>query len=201
MNSLFSSTALKIRCKSRKILSALLLLTLCLGAFTVDAKSKIAKDSTGERVVQAAQVAPQQAIIDGDLGGVKSPALRTRNVIIPFRKIGAIGPLGLRGIQGSVSLPFSIRSDEVVLAAKLRINYNYSPSLLPELSHIQVMMNDEVISVIPLPKEKNLNNEYEVNIDSRYFTDYNKLIIFLLNNALWSDRLQFRPSRPKRFML
>lgn len=198
MNSLFSSTALKIRCKSRKILSSLLLLTLCLGAFTVDAKSKIAKDSTGERVVQAAQVAPQQAIIDGDLGGVKSPALRTRNVIIPFRKIGAIGPLGLRGIQGSVSLPFSIRSDEVVLAAKLRINYNYSPSLLPELSHIQVMMNDEVISVIPLPKEKNLNNEYEVNIDSRYFTDYNKLMFRLighytyrcedpLHSSLWAN--------------
>lgn len=181
--------------KRRTLLSSMLVALLCLGAIGAEAKSKKVIESA-----RGSDVQEELSLATGETGTSPSKTAypRSRHVSIPLRKIGAIGPLGLRGVQGSVALPFSVRSDEVVVGAKLRINYNYSPALLPELSHIQVVMNDEVAAVIPLPKDKNLNNSREIDIDSRYFSDYNKLMFRLighytyrcedpLHSSLWAN--------------
>jgi hypothetical protein len=49
---------------------------------------------------------------------------------------------------------FSIRADQVVTSAKLKINYAYSPALIPQLSHINVMVNEQVAATIPVPTEQ-----------------------------------------------
>lgn len=105
-----------------------------------------------------------------------------RQLNLSFRQMGQLTPIKLRGIDGSATLPFAIRSDEIVVGAKLKFEYHYSPSLIPELSHLQVMMNEEIVAVIPLPKDKILQNKREIEIDPRLFTDYNKLRFALIGH-------------------
>lgn len=68
-------------------------------------------------------------------------------------QLGTLYPINLRGVDGSDSFEFGVRDDQVVTAARLKLTYAYSPSLLPELSHINVLVNDQVAASIPLPKE------------------------------------------------
>lgn len=105
-----------------------------------------------------------------------------RKLTLTFRQMGFVQPIKLRGIDGSTSLPFSIRSDEVVVAAKLKFEYHYSPSLLPELSHLQIFMNEEIVNVLPLPRDKILQNRRDIDIDPRLFSDYNKLRFALIGH-------------------
>ena len=158
---------------------AVFLLAACLtfNVADVEAKSKKSKEQRAEtEEIQETAAPPDETV------PTKKLPSGLRHISIPLKKLGAQGPVGLRGVQGSFTLPFSIRSDEVVLAAKLKMKYNYSPSLLPELSHLQVLMNDEVSAVIPLPKDKYLGNSREIDIDSRFFTDYNKLMFRLIGH-------------------
>jgi len=57
-------------------------------------------------------------------------------------------------VQGEGSLPFSVRKDEVVTGGKVDLSFAYSPALIPDLSHLTVLINGEVLGSIPLPKDK-----------------------------------------------
>lgn len=105
-----------------------------------------------------------------------------RQIDLSFKEMGYIEPIRLRGLEGSASMPFSVRADEVVTSAKLKFEYTYSPSLLPELSHLQVFINEEIVAVIPLPRDQILQNKREINIDPRLLTDYNKLRFALIGH-------------------
>ncbi|HTU57461.1 MAG TPA: cellulose biosynthesis cyclic di-GMP-binding regulatory protein BcsB, partial [Polyangiales bacterium] len=68
------------------------------------------------------------------------------------------------------------RGDEVIGAARLRLRMTYSPAMLPQLSHLKVSLNGQVIAAVPLPAEQaGREIEREVVLDPRYFTDYNQL--------------------------
>lgn len=73
---------------------------------------------------------------------------------LTLKQVGAGAPLRLDGTPEGEVLWFGIRDDEVVNRARLRVRFTASPALISELSHIKVLMNEEVIAVIPLPKEK-----------------------------------------------
>lgn len=105
-----------------------------------------------------------------------------RVVSLTFKQMGAWSSLKLRGVDGSQSLPFTIRSDEVVVSAKLRIAYDYSPALLPELSHLKILLNERVVAVEGLPQNKSVGNSREINIDPRLFNERNELRFNLIGH-------------------
>ncbi len=93
-----------------------------------------------------------------------------------FEELGANYPLTLSGSGGSMALSFGVHGDELVTAARARITYTYSPSLLPHLSHIKVLLNDEVLAILPLPQEEaGQPTTREVTLDPRFLTDFNRL--------------------------
>lgn len=108
--------------------------------------------------------------------------MQQRVASFTFKQLGAGAPIRLRGVDGPAALPFSIRSDEVVVAAKLKLMYSYSPSLLAELSHLNVMLNGEIVSTVPLPRDRNLANTREIDLDPRFFTDYNNIRFRLIGH-------------------
>lgn len=107
---------------------------------------------------------------------------RQRVVSLTFRQIGAWSSLRLRGVDGSQTLGFSIRADEVVVGAKLRIAYDYSPALLPELSHLRILLNDRIVAVEPLPQGRGVGNAREVALDPRVIGEYNELRFNLIGH-------------------
>ena len=104
-----------------------------------------------------------------------SEVVGQRVISLSLKQMGAWSAVNLRGVDASRTLAFSIRADEEVVAAKLRLSYDYSPALIPELSHLRVLLNERTTMLEGLPKDKGLANVREVNLDPRLFTDVNYL--------------------------
>lgn len=113
---------------------------------------------------------PVEEIVDSSKASAKQ-----RVVSLTFKQMGAWSSIKLRGVDGYQSLQFPIRADEVVVGAKLRMAYDYSPALIPELSHLQISLNERVVAVEGLPKDKGVGNSREINLDPRLFGDLNSL--------------------------
>lgn len=107
---------------------------------------------------------------------------KQRLVSLTFKQLGAWSAIKLRGVDGAQTLYFPIRADEVVVAAKLRIAYDYSPALIPELSHLKISLNDRFATVLALPKDKGVGNSREIDIDPRWFFDLNYLRFKLIGH-------------------
>ncbi|MFZ4478518.1 MAG: cellulose biosynthesis cyclic di-GMP-binding regulatory protein BcsB [Rhodoferax sp.] len=105
----------------------------------------------------------------------RSSPPKQRVVSYTFKQMGAWSAIRLRGVDGSQTLAFPVRANEVVVAAKLRIAYDYSPALIPELSHLKISLNDRFAAVLPLPKDKGVGNIRDIDIDPRWFFDMNYL--------------------------
>ena len=84
----------------------------------------------------------------------EAPPAAGRSYEVTFRQLGALFPLQLRGVQGTGGVQFGVRGDEVVTRARLHLNYAYSPALLPEISHLRVLVNEQVVATIPVPNEQ-----------------------------------------------
>lgn len=121
---------------------------------------------------------------------------------ITFAQLGA-PTLELRGTRPSATVNLGVRGDEVVMAAKLRLRFTYSPALLPQLSHLRVSLNDQVLAALALPADQSGREiEREVALDPRYFTDYNQIRFDLIghyamecedstHSSLWATLSQF----------
>ncbi len=109
-------------------------------------------------------------------------APKTRQVSLSFKQMGAWSSVNLNGADGSRTLNFSIRADEVVTSARLKLQYDYSPSLIPELSHLRILVNEHVAAVDVLPQGKNIANSREYDLDPRLFTDVNFLRFNLIGH-------------------
>ena len=121
-----------------------------------------------------------------------------RTATLSFRDLGALDPLQLRGVEGQNGVPFAVRADEVVTAANLHIVYSYSPSLLPDISHLKVIVNGETAATLPLPKaQAGMLLQRDVPIEPRLLTEFNHVNVALIghytkqcedpsNSALWA---------------
>jgi len=88
-----------------------------------------------------------------------------RRVRASLRDLQIQHSLRLRGVQGEVGIPFGSRADEVLTSGNLVLDFGYSPHMLPDLSSLTVMVNDEVIRSIPLPRSGADRTRVEVPID------------------------------------
>ncbi len=124
-----------------------------------------------------------KTVSDLDLN-IESDSVRNsrRLVSMSFKQMGAWSAIKLRGVDGARTLAFPIRTDEVVVSAKLKLEYDYSPALIAELSHLKIQLNDKIISVESLPQSKGLANSREFNIDPRLFRDLNELRFTLIGH-------------------
>ncbi|GAB2729290.1 cellulose biosynthesis cyclic di-GMP-binding regulatory protein BcsB [Melaminivora jejuensis] len=102
---------------------------------------------------------------------------------VSLRQLGAVFPLQLRGVQGSSGVQFGVRGDEVVTEARLHLNYAYSPALLPDISHIRVLVNEQVVETIPVPREQGGESlQRTIEIPTRLIGEFNRLNLELIGH-------------------
>ncbi|WP_300088555.1 cellulose biosynthesis cyclic di-GMP-binding regulatory protein BcsB, partial [Rhodoferax sp.] len=113
-----------------------------------------------------------------------SPAVlaQQRLVSLSFKQLGAWSAVNLRGTDGSRTLGFNVRADEMVVGAKLKLRYDYSPALIPELSHLRVLLNETVVQVEGLPAGQHLGNTRDIDLDPRLMADQNFLRFNLIGH-------------------
>lgn len=150
---------------------------------------------------------PAMADTPPDLPDVETVPVEPKKVQIPthtrtltFEQLGTRQALPLRGAKSSVGVGFGVRSDELVVDARLRVGYVYSPSMIDRLSHIKVYLNDEVVGILPITKERGGEQvTHELSLDPSLISDYNNLRLQLighyvldhcedpLHGSLWVD--------------
>lgn len=106
-----------------------------------------------------------------------SPIPGQRTVSLNLRQMGAWSPPRLSGVAFNRYLAFNIRPDETVVAATLKLGYDYSPALLPDLSHLVIGLNGSNVALISMPQQgRNLGNLREIPIDPALFKPRNELL-------------------------
>lgn len=107
----------------------------------------------------------------------------TADEVLTLKDFGAGEPLRLTGTIDGEALWFGIRADQIVTRAALKLQYSFSPALIPELSHLKVLLNKEVVAVIPLPKEKaGAEQTEELALDPRFLASSNNLTFQLVGH-------------------
>ena len=100
-----------------------------------------------------------------------------------LKQLGAGYTMHLRGIEGSDSVSFDVRADQVVTKARLNLEYSYSPALLSDLSQINLMINDQVAASLPVPKETAGTLQQQVlDIPPHLITEFNRLTLQLIGH-------------------
>jgi hypothetical protein len=93
------------------------------------------------------------------------------------------GALALQGVQSSAQINLGTRGDEAVVGARLHLRFTYSPSMLPELSHLRVSINGQVVAALALPKsDAGREVERDLPLDAVYFSDYNEIRFDLIGH-------------------
>lgn len=98
-----------------------------------------------------------------------------RTVAMTLEDLKVSRPLRLIGSSGEAGIPVNLRQDEVVTQAQLTLNFAYSPQLLADLSHLTVLLNDEVVGTVPLTPDGAGGVVVTLPIDPGLFTSENRL--------------------------
>ena len=156
--------------------SMMWLLTICF--FAVVAMSM---SSPAESKSRKAKEVIEQPIAAVDTEKALVPKGRVAS--LTFKQMGAWSALKLRGVDGSRTLAIPVRADEVVVAAKLYLAYDFSPSLNPELSSLKVSVNSKVAMLDPLPRGNTVGIKREVNLNPAAFDENNYLNVDFLGQT------------------
>jgi len=155
----------------------------------------------GPTAAQSAASAPAAVPAQGAATPVPTtPAVPTRTQVLTLAQMGANYAIPLRGVDPDHTLNVGIRLDEVVTAARLKLVFTYSPSLVYPLSHLKIRLNDEVVATIPLDQEHAGQQITRViDLDPRFFTDFNRINVQMIahytldhcedpdHSSLWAD--------------
>jgi len=123
-----------------------------------------------------------------------------RTQTLTFAQMGANYTIPLRGVDPDRTVNVGVRLDEVVTAAKLKLVFTYSPSLVYPLSHLKIRLNDEVVATLPLDQQHaGQQISREIDLDPRLFTDFNRINVQMIahytldhcedpyHSSLWTD--------------
>lgn len=127
---------------------------------------------------------------------------------LPSKRVKPVNP--------PMKIRFGLRGDELVTRAVFKIRFAHSAALMPNESHLRVLLNDQVIGVVPLTKSSaDRENRLEIALEPQKIEVFNTLSLeFIghyvndcedpLHDGLWLDvmrgsevQLETRPARVK----
>lgn len=110
--------------------------------------------ANGQSVTPLPTTEPDQARHSTSLPLAGGPSVEMRQAqtrILALNNLGQRSALELAGVEDSRTLAFGIPQDKNVIAAQLRLNLKASAELLENLSHLSILLNDEVVGTLKLP--------------------------------------------------
>ena len=80
------------------------------------------------------------------------------------------------GLGGLQSLQFTLPRNQLVTKAHLELVFTPSPALLPQVSHLRVYLNDELMQVVPIqPQSPGKPQSQSVALDPAFLSTYNRI--------------------------
>ena len=75
--------------------------------------------------------------------------------VFQLHDLGVPDAIIFRGVAASRDIAFALPQTEVPQHATLNLNYAFSPGLIPQISHLNVLLNGVLVSSFPMPDNKN----------------------------------------------
>jgi cellulose synthase (UDP-forming) len=94
---------------------------------------------------------------------------------LKLEDLGQRYPLRLTTVFGQASLPISVRRDQVVTKATLHLEYAHSPSLIPHLSHLNLLLNDELLTTLPFTEANAGGGTLDLPLNPLLFGEFNQI--------------------------
>lgn len=146
-------------------------------------KKTIIKVLLSSIFLNAASYAAEESTLKAPVGAESSTAPYKSTQVLTLKDLGAKKPLNIIGVDGRSALGVSLREDQMVTNATLDLQYSYSTALIPELSSLNVLMNDELVASIPVTKEGAGQTQLtKLDIPAWMFTSYNQLGLQLIGH-------------------
>ncbi|NWC81944.1 cellulose biosynthesis cyclic di-GMP-binding regulatory protein BcsB [Pseudomonas putida] len=93
-----------------------------------------------------------------------------------FEQLGQASDSLLLGVRNSENVEFGLRRDRLATEAVLQLDYTPSPALLPNLSHLRVYLNDELMGVVPVEKDQlGQRVRRQLPLDPKLISDFNRV--------------------------
>jgi hypothetical protein len=124
-------------------------------------------------------------LLTGAPGNALEAAVPTADVAfsrvlnLPLSDLGVNEPIRLQGRERTRGVAFSIRSDEVVTSAKLKLRLAYSPNLDASRSQLSTLLNGETVHSMILNPVDGTTDTVEVDISPYVFLPDNDLVFSL----------------------
>jgi cellulose synthase (UDP-forming) len=83
---------------------------------------------------------------------------------VTLKDVGVPDAIVFRGIDASRSIAFALPQAQVAQQAKLNLRYSFSPSLLPQLSHLNVLLNGALVASLPVPAKSDVQNALSTSV-------------------------------------
>jgi cellulose synthase (UDP-forming) len=136
-------------------IAPLLILALLFG-FGATARAQNLSQQAGSRSTGVANVATATTAVpipgQNIASGPAMPEGQFRTVLT-LANLGVPKTIDLKGIDAFHTVYFSVPQNEVVKQATMHIIYHFSPSLIPALSHIKLMINGTLFATLPVPEK------------------------------------------------
>lgn len=88
---------------------------------------------------------------------------------LTFKDLQVKNPIRLEGTRGEMGISFGMPASQVVTGANLTLTFAYSPSLLPDLSQMVVILNGEVVRVIRLDPAEASGQQLQIPVNPAQF--------------------------------
>ncbi|MBZ3665158.1 cellulose biosynthesis cyclic di-GMP-binding regulatory protein BcsB [Pseudomonas monteilii] len=105
-----------------------------------------------------------------------TPMVPNWPVVKTFEQLGHASDSLLLGVRNSEQIDFGLRRDRLATDASLQLDYTPSPALLPNLSHLRVYLNDELMGVVPVEKDQlGQRVRRQLAMDPKLLSDFNRV--------------------------
>jgi len=105
---------------------------------------------------------------------VAAPARQVSRTL-SLQDLGIAYPLKLTSVLGQASITVPTRQDEVVTKATLHLHFTHSPSLIPSISHLNVVVNDEVVAAIVMDASNEIDGTKTLDLNPALFGESNQV--------------------------
>ncbi|MBV9249407.1 MAG: cellulose biosynthesis cyclic di-GMP-binding regulatory protein BcsB, partial [Acetobacteraceae bacterium] len=104
-----------------------------------------------------------------------APSTPTGQVVLTLHQLGAQGPMTMRGTSALQGVVFGVHSDEVVTGAQLNLSGAMSPAMIPDLSNVTVMLNEQYVGTIPVNRDQPQYSGLSLQVNPVFFQESNRL--------------------------
>ncbi|MCL6463157.1 MAG: UDP-forming cellulose synthase catalytic subunit [Acidobacterium ailaaui] len=92
------------------------------------------------------------------------PTEGTFHSIFSLKDMGVPEAVVFRGVASGRNIPFSLPQTDIPQQASLKLQYAFSPGLIPQMSHLSVLLNGTLVATVPVPQNKDVESNQTVTI-------------------------------------